>query len=307
VLIQQGTLHPGDTFVCGVFSGKVRAMFNDQGRKVKEAGPSIPVEVQGFDGVPEAGEEFICLADEKLARRIAETRAVKQRERELAKESRVTLETFLARQSGDEQARVLNLVLKADVQGSLEAITEAVRKLSTDKVRIAVIHGGAGAITESDILLASASSAIVIGFNVRPTAKVKEMAEQENIDIRFYDIIYKLVDEIRNAMAGMLAPVQREVYLGQAEIREIYALPKVGSIAGSHVMDGRLTRNAGIRLLRDGVVVHTGRVASLRRFKDDVKEVVKGYECGVGLENFNDIKTGDVIEAFETVEEAATL
>ena len=307
VLIQEGTLHQGDTFVCGVFSGRVRAMFNDQGRKVKEAGPSIPVEVQGFDGVPEAGEEFVSLADEKLARRIAETRAVKQRERELAKESRVTLETFLARNPDDEKAKVLNLVLKADVQGSLEAITEAVRKLSTDKVQINVIHGGAGAITESDILLATASDAIVIGFNVRPTAKVKDMAEQENVDIRFYDIIYKLVDEIKSAMAGMLAPVQREVYLGQAEVREVFSVPKIGAIAGSHVADGKLSRNAGVRLLRDGVVVYTGKVSSLRRFKDDVREVMKGYECGIGLENFNDIKVGDIIEAFETVEEAATL
>ena len=307
VLIQDGTLHQGETFVCGVFSGRVRAMFNDQGRKVKEAGPSIPVEVQGFDGVPEAGEEFICLADEKLARRIAETRAVKQRERELAKESRVTLETFLSRNPDDEKAKVLNLVLKADVQGSLEAITEAVRKLSTDKVHINVIHGGAGAITESDILLATASDAIVIGFNVRPTAKVKDVAEQENVDIRFYDIIYKLVDEIRSAMAGMLAPVQREVYLGQAEVREVFSVPKIGAIAGSHVSDGKFSRNAGVRLLRDGVVVYTGKVTSLRRFKDDVREVLKGYECGIGLENFNDIKTGDIIEAFETVEEAATL
>ena len=307
VLIQEGTLHQGDTFVCGVFSGRVRAMFNDQGRKEKEAGPSMPVEVQGFDGVPEAGEEFICLTDEKLARRIAETRAIKQRERELAKESRVTLETFLSRASDGAQAKVLNLVLKADVQGSLEAITEAVRKLSTEKVLIDVIHGGAGAITESDILLATASEAIVIGFNVRPTAKVKEMAEQENVDIRFYDIIYKLVDEIRNAMAGMLAPVQREVYLGQADVREVFNVPKVGAVAGSHVSDGKIARNSGARLLRDGVVIYTGKVGSLRRFKDDVREVLKGYECGVGLENFNDIKVGDIIEAFEIVEEAATL
>lgn len=307
VLIQDGTLRQGDTFVCGVFSGRVRAMFNDQGRKVKEAGPSIPVEVQGFEGVPEAGEEFICLADEKLARRIAASRAVKQRERELAKESRVTLETFLARSSDDEEAKILNLVVKADVQGSLEAILEALRKQSTDKVRINIIHGGAGAITESDILLASASDAIVIGFNVRPAAKVKEVAEHENVDIRFYDIIYKLVDEIKSAMTGLLAPVSREVYLGQAEVRKLFSVPKVGVIAGSHVVDGKITRSAGIRILRDGVVVHTGKIASLRRLKDDVKEVLKGYECGIGLENFNDIKEGDIIEAFETVEEAATL
>lgn len=306
VLIQEGTLHPGDDFVCGVFSGRVRAMFNDQGRKVKEAGPSIPVEVQGFEGVPEAGEEFICLTDEKLTRRIAASRAVKQRERELAKESRVTLETFLANTSDDE-AKILNLVVKADVQGSLEAILEAMKKLNTDKVHINIIHGGAGAITESDVLLASASDAIIIGFNVRPTAKVKEVAEHENVDIRFYDIIYKLVDEIKSAMAGLLAPVSKEVYLGQAEVRETFNVPKFGVIAGSQVVDGKITRTAGARILRDGVVVHTGKIASLRRFKDDVKEVLKGYECGIGLENFNDIKVGDVLEAFETIEEAATL
>lgn len=307
VLIQEGTLHQGDTFVCGVFSGRVRAMFNDQGRKVKEAGPSIPVEVQGFEGVPEAGEEFICLEDEKLARRIAESRAVKLRERELAKQSRVTLETFLSRKADDQEALVLNLVVKSDVQGSLEAIVDALNKQSTEKVRINIIHGGTGAITESDILLASASDAIIIGFNVRPTAKVKEMAEHESVDIRFYDIIYKLVDEIKSAMAGLLAPVSREVYLGQAEVREVFSVPKVGSIAGSHVVDGKLTRNASVRLLRDGVVVHNGKIASLRRFKDDIREVLKGYECGISLENFNDIKVGDVIEAFEMVEEAATL
>lgn len=307
VLIQEGTLHQGDTFVCGVFSGRVRSLFNDQGKKIKEAGPAMPVEVQGFDGVPEAGEEFICVNDEKLARRIAETRSVKQRERELAKESKVTLETFLSRSPTDQEALTLNLVLKADVQGSLEAITENLLKQSTEKVRINVVHGGAGAISESDILLASASQAIIIGFNVRPTAKIKEVAERENVDIRFYDIIYKLSDEIKSAMAGMLAPVQREVYLGQADVREIFSVPKVGIIAGCHVSDGKFNRNAGVRLLRDGVVIYTGKISSLKRFKDDVREVLKGYECGIGLENYNDIKVSDVIEGFEMIEEAATL
>ena len=307
VLIQEGTLRQGDNFVCGVFSGRVRALFSDQGKKVKEASPSIPVEVQGFEGVPEAGEEFVCVADEKLARRIADTRAMKQRERDLAKESKVTLETFLSRRASDHEALSLNLLVKSDVQGSLEAIVEALNKQSTDKVRISVIHGGAGAISESDILLASASQAIVIGFNVRPTAKIKEVAERENVDIRFYDIIYKLVEDVKNAMQGMLAPVQREVYLGQVEVRQTFSVPKVGVIAGSHVSDGKIMRNAGVRLLRDGVVVYTGRISSLKRFKDDVREVLKGYECGVGLENFNDIKIGDIVEAFEIVEEAATL
>ncbi len=307
VLIQQGTLKPGDSFVCGVHFGRVRAMFDDQGRKVKSAGPSIPVEVQGFEGVPEAGEPFICIPDEKAARRIAETRAMKQREKALAKESKVTLETFLARSADAVEALVLNLVVKADVQGSLEAITEAMHKLSTEKVRLNIIHGGAGAVSESDVLLATASSAIIIGFNVRPTPKAKELAEQENVDIRFYDIIYKLVEEMKSAMTGMLAPVSKEVYLGQAEVRETFTVPKVGTIAGSHVSDGKILRNAQVRLLRDSVVVYTGKISSLKRFKDDAREVLKGYECGIGLENFNDIKIGDVIEAFEMVEEAATL
>jgi len=307
VLIQQGTLHLGDSFVCGVHSGRVRAMFNDQGKKVKEAGPSMPVEVQGFEGVPEAGEEFLAIADEKQARRIAEARALKQRERELAKESKITLETFLARKADSVEAEVLNLVVKADVRGSLEAITDALHKLSTEKVRINVIHGGTGAVSESDVLLSTASNAIIIGFNVRPTSKAKELAEQEKVDIRFYDIIYKLVEEIRSAMEGMLAPVEREVFLGTADVRETFSVPKAGIIAGCHVSDGKITRNARARLLRDGVVVYTGKIGSLRRFKDDVREVTKGYECGIGLENYNDIKIGDAIEAFEVVEEAATL
>ena len=308
VLVQEGTLRQGDIFVCGVFSGRVRAMFNDQGRKIKEAGPSMPVEIQGFDGVPEAGEEFVVLADEKTARRIAESRAAKLREKELAKSSRVTLENFLSQRADAKETLVLNVVLKADVQGSLEAITEYLRnKISTEKVRIEIIHGGAGAISESDIMLAAASNAIIIGFNVRPTAKVKEVAEQEQVDIRFYDIIYKLGEEIKAAMAGMLAPVSKEVYLGQAEVRDTFSVPKVGVIAGCMVTDGKLTRNALARLLRDGVVVYTGKISSLKRHKDDAREVVRNLECGVGLENFHDIKIGDVIEAFEMVEEAASL
>ncbi|MDR0816135.1 MAG: translation initiation factor IF-2 [Desulfovibrio sp.] len=307
LLIQAGTLRQGDNFVCGHFSGRVRALMNDQGKKIKEAGPSLPVEVQGFEGVPEAGEEFFVMSDEKVARRIADTRAAKQRERDLASESRITLETFLSSSASAQETLTLNLVIKADVQGSLEAIAEALNKQSTEKMRLHIMHGGAGAITESDILLASASQAIIIGFNVRPTAKIKDIAEHENVDIRFYNIIYKLVDDIKNAMTGMLAPVQREVYLGQAAVRKIYSVPKVGIIAGSYVEDGKIARHAGARLLRDGVVIYTGKIDSLKRFKDDAREVVKGNECGVGLESFNDIKDGDIIEAFETVEEAATL
>ncbi len=307
VLIQEGTLSQGDAFVCGVFAGRVRALFNDQGKKIQSAGPSIPVEVQGFEGVPEAGEEFVSLQDEKMARRIADTRTIKQREKVLAKESKVTLETFLARKADTAEALVLNLILKADVQGSLEAITEALNKLSTEKVRISVIHGGAGSISESDIMLAAASEAIVIGFNVRPTAKVKDFADNENVDIRYYDIIYKLVEEIRAAMEGLLAPVQKEVYLGQAEVRETFSLSRVGTIAGTYVTDGKMVRNCGIRLLREGVVIYTGKISSLKRFKDDAKEVAKGFECGMSLENYNDIKIGDIFEAFEMKEEAAHL
>ena len=306
VLIQDGTLKNGDAFVCGTVHGKVRAMFNDQGRKIKQAGPAIPVEIQGFDVVPEAGDEFVVVADDKVARKIAESRASKQREKDLVGKSKVTLESFLLSKPANE-AKNLNLVLKADVQGSLEAITEALVKLSTDEVKIQVVHGATGGLTESDILLASASQAIIIGFNVRPTAKVKDMADSEHVEIRFYDIIYKLVGEIKDAMSGMLTPDIQEVYLGQAEVRNTFSVPKVGMVAGCGVVDGKLSRAAKVRLLRDGVVIYTGSLSSLKRFKDDAKEVLKGYECGVGLENFNDIKIGDVIEAFETKEVARTI
>ncbi len=306
ILVKEGQIRQGDAFVCGLFSGKVRAMFNDQGRSIKVAGPSMPAELQGLEGVPEAGDEFVVVQDEKVARRIAEERRMKQRERELAKESKVTLESFLAAKAGGE-AQSLNIVLKADVQGSQEAIADALRKLSTDEIKIGIVHAGTGAISESDILLASASNAIVIGFNVRPTAKIKEIAEQEQVDIRFYDIIYKLVDDIKAAMSGMLSPEIKEVYLGQADVQQTFSVPKVGTVAGCMVSDGKIKRNAGARLLRDGVVVYTGRIASLKRFKEDAREVTKGYECGIGLENFNDIKVGDVIEAFEQVEEARTI
>jgi translation initiation factor IF-2 len=306
VLIKEGTIRQGDSFVCGMVHGKVRAMFTDQGKKIKKAGPAIPVEIQGFDAIAEAGDDFVVVADDKVAKRIAETRATKHRDRVLAGKSKVTLESFLASRP-DDAAQDLNLVLKADVQGSLEAVTEALNKLSTDEIKIQVRHSGTGAINESDILLASASGAIIIGFNVRPEAKIKEVAERENVEIRFYDIIYKLVDEVKDAMSGMLAPDIEEVYLGQAEVRETFSVPKVGTVAGCAVMDGKLTRNAKVRLLRAGVVVYTGQLTSLKRFKDDAKEVAKGFECGVGLEKYNDIKIGDIIEAFEEKEVARTI
>jgi translation initiation factor IF-2 len=306
MLISEGTLNQGDSFVSGIHFGKVRAMFNDQGKKIKSAGPAMPVEIQGFDGLPEAGDELFVVDDEKVARRIAQSRAMKQREKILSAKTKVTLESFLASKPNDE-AQTLNLVLKADVQGSLEAVTEALNKLSTDEVKISVVHGGAGAITESDILLAGASEAIIIGFNVRPNLKVKQIAEQEGVEIRFYDIIYKLVQEVKDAMSGMLAPDIEEVYLGQAEVRATFSVPKVGMIAGCFVADGKITRGGKARLLRDGVVIYTGQVASLRREKDDVREVAKGYECGIGLEKFNDVKVGDSIEVFETKEVARTI
>lgn len=306
VLIQEGTLREGDVFVCGLYQGKVRAMFSDQGQKIKDAGPAYPVEVQGFDGLAESGDEFVVVADEKIARRIASSRQVKERERTLAQATKVTLDSFLASKAAGE-TKVLNLVIKTDVQGSAEAIAESLKKLSTDEVRVQIIHAGAGAITESDAMLAAASSAIIIGFNVRPMAKVKEVAESANVEIRFYDIIYDLLNDIRDAMTGMLSPIIRESYLGQAEVRQTFSVPKIGMVAGCAVKDGKLLRNAKIRLLREGVVIYTGKLSSLKRFKDDAKEVLKGFECGVGLANFNDIKVGDVIEAFEEISEKATL
>ncbi len=306
VLIKEGTLKTGDAFVCGLYHGKVRALFDDRGKKVGSAGPSMPVEVQGFDGVPNAGDEFVVVENEKVAKRIAETRQQKHREKELAKQTKLTLETFFKAKE-QEKVRHLNLILKTDVHGSYEAISEALQKLSTDEVDVRIIHGSTGAINENDVKLASASHAIIIGFNVRPTSKVKELAEQEGVEIRFYSIIYELVNDIKEALAGLLTPIKKEVYLGQAEVRETFNIPKVGTVAGCFVVDGKIKRTANVRLLRDGVVVYTGKVSSLKRFKDDVKEVTKGYECGLGLENFNDIKKGDIIEAFEEIEERPTL
>ncbi len=306
VLIQEGTLHTGDPFVCGLFHGKVRAMFNDRGEKISQAAPSTPVEVQGFEGVPNAGDEFVIVENEKVAKRISESRQTKFREQELAKETKLTLESFFAAKA-EEEIKTLYLILKTDVQGSLEAISESIQKLNTEKVKVNIIHGGIGAITESDIKLASASNAVIIGFNVRPTAKIKNIAEKEGVDIRFYEVIYHVVNEVKEAMTGMLAPISREVYLGQAEVRNTFQVPKIGTVAGCFVLDGKLRRNSGIRLLRDGVVIYTGRLSSLKRFKDDVKEVSKDYECGVGLDHFNDIKINDIIEAYEEVQEKATL
>jgi translation initiation factor IF-2 len=297
VLIQDGTLNLGDYFVVGQFSGKVRAMLDDKGRKIKEAGPSIPVEVQGLSGVPGAGDEFLVVTDEKMAKNVSQVRALKARESELGAGSKISLDRLFEQMSeGDVQE--LRVVLRADVQGTLEAFGKAAEDLSTKEIKVRVLHEGSGTITESDVLLASASDAIVIGFNVRPTAKVKELAVRENVDIRSYDVIYHALDDIRKAMVGMLEPTFVEEVIGLAEVREVFSVPKVGTIAGCAVVSGKITRTAKIRVLRDGVVIYTGRIESLRRFKDDVKEVVNGYECGIGVEKFNDIKIGDSLEAF---------
>lgn len=306
VLIKEGTLKTGDSFVCGLNYGKVRSLINDKGQKVDSAGPSMPVEVQGFDGVPNAGEEFVVVENDKVAKKIAETRRQKHREKELATQTKLTLESFFKAKE-EENIKNLNLIIKTDVQGSFEAINEALGKLSTDEVSVKIIHGATGAINENDVRLASASNAIIIGFNVRPTAKVKEFAEKEGVEIRFYSVIYDLVNDIKEALSGLLAPIKKEVYLGQAEVKETFNIPKVGTVAGCVVIDGKVQRNAPIRVIRDGVVVYTGKIASLKRFKDDVKEVTKGFECGIGIDKFNDIKIGDIIEAFEEVEEKRTL
>lgn len=306
VLVQEGTLRVGDYFVSGVHFGRVRAMQNDRGEKVTAAGPSMPVEVIGLTGVPDAGDVFVVLADERQAKEIALHRQQKIRETELAKTSKLSLEQLYEKiQKGE--VKELNVVVKGDVQGSVEAVSESLRKLSTDAIRLRVINSSVGAITETDVNLATASNAIVLGFNVRPEVKAQALAEKEGVDIRLYNIIYDAVDDIKKAMEGLLEPTLKEKYLGRAEIREVFSVPKHGNVAGCYVLDGKIPRNSQVRLLRDNIVVYEGRMASLRRFKDDVKEVASGYECGISLENYNDIKIGDIIEAFEMEKIAATL
>jgi translation initiation factor IF-2 len=303
VLIQQGTLREGEPFVCGPYFGRVRALIDDKGRRVKEAGPSTPVEILGFDGVPEAGSTFVVAPDEATARSIAEQRQAKLREESLAKTARLTLEDLHDRIQAGE-VKELRVVLKADVQGSVEALSTALRQLSTNEVKLNILLASVGGIKESDVNLAAASDAIVIGFNVRPETKAAEEARRQGVEIRVYDVIYNAVNDVRDALAGLLAPVIREVPLGRAEVREVFRVPGVGNVAGVQVLDGKLLRNAEVRLVRDSVVVYTGRIASLRRFKEDVTEVAAGYECGVGLENYQDIKVGDIIEAFRKEEVA---
>jgi translation initiation factor IF-2 len=298
VLVQEGTLRVGDAFVCGVFHGKVRAMINDLGQKVEIAPPSSPVEILGLQGVPQAGDSFIAVADESKARQVAEHRHTKQRETELVKSSKVSLEELYDQiKTGD--VKELRVVLKADVQGSVEALTDALTRMSTAEVKLRVLHGSVGGITESDILLAAASNAIVIGFNVRPESKGQALASQERVDVRLYTVIYEAVADVRAAMEGMLEPTFREQTQGRVDIRQIFNIQGVGTIAGCYVTEGKIQRGNLVRILRDHVVVHEGKLASLKRFKDDVREVSAGYECGLSIEGFQDIKQGDVVEAYE--------
>jgi translation initiation factor IF-2 len=306
VLVQNGTLRAGDSFIMGNTFGKVRAMFDDRGRPTQEAVPSTPVEILGLEGMPDAGDTVLVVADRDKAKGIAQYRKMKERESQLAKSSRVSLEG-LAEQIKQAGVKELPLILKGDVTGSVEVLADSLQKMSTEKVRIKVLHTGVGAITESDILLASASNAIVIGFNVRPERKAADLAEQDGVEIRLHSIIYELQDEIKKAMLGLLEPTIKENYVGRAQVLNIFRIPKVGTIAGCRVVDGSIKRDAEVRLMREGEQVFKGKLASLKRFKDDAREVTNGMECGMGIANFNDIQIGDTVEAFVTERVAAEL
>jgi translation initiation factor IF-2 len=305
VLVQNGTLRVGDNFIIGNTFGKVRAMFDDRSKAVEEAPPSTPVEVLGLEGLPQSGD-VLMVADREKARQIAEYREQRAREATLAKSSKLSLEG-LAEQIKTAGMKELPIILKADVQGSSEVLADTLTKLSNEKVKIKILHTGVGAINENDVLLASASNAVIIGFNVRPERKAQELAEMEKIDIRLHSIIYELQDQIKKAMLGLLDPVIKETYQGRAEVRDTFRVPKAGTIAGCYVLDGIIKRDSDVRLVRDGVQVYKGRVGSLKRFKDDASEVRNGMECGINLQNFNDVKKGDVIEAFVTERIAAEM
>jgi len=307
ILVQNGTLRVGDDFICGQFSGRVRALSDERGQTVKDAGPSIPVQILGFEGVPEAGDTFTVMEDAAAAREIAQKRQRLEREAQHRRTGRVkTLEDFMAERV-DGGAASLKIIIKADQGGPAEALADALAQLSTAEVKVEVVHRGVGAITESDVLLAKASSAIIIGFHVRPDSNARAAAERERVEIRTYRIIYEAVDEVKAAMEGLLAPEQKEVVLGEAEVRQIFKIAKVGTIAGSFVRSGVIPRTGRVRVIRDGVEVYDGVLASLRRFKDDVREVREGFECGIGVENFNDLKVGDLIESYRVDEVARTL
>jgi len=306
VLVQQGTLHTGNPVVCGIHYGKIRSMINDTGQTVNDAGPSMPVEIIGLSGVPNAGDEFVAVKDEKAAKQVSLHRSQKQRSKELAKSSRMSLDSLFEKMQEGE-VKDLNLILKADVHGSIEALTESLVKLSNEEVKINIVHAATGTITESDVSLAAVSDAIIIGFNVRPNTKVQALANEEQVDMRFYNIIYNVIKEIEGAILGMMESTYDEHVQGRAEVRQVFHVPKIGAIAGSYVTDGKIQRSQMMRLLREGVILYEGRNSSLRRFKDDVKEVQNGYECGIGIENYNDIKEGDVIECYYLEEVKPTL
>jgi translation initiation factor IF-2 len=306
LLVQEGTLKTGDAFLAGSHYGRVRAMLNDKGQKIEEACPSIPMEVVGFTDIPEAGETFIVVSEERMAKQISLYRQEKIREKELSKLSKVSLEELYDKIKKGE-VKELNVIIKADVQGSIEAVKEALNKLSTDAVKVNILHDAVGGITETDVNLASASNAIIIGFNVRPGVKAQSLAEQEHVDVRTYSVIYDAITDIKNALEGLLEPTYKEHILGRAQVIQVFNIRKVGTVAGSLVIDGKVVRGSHARLLRDNVVVYDGRIASLRRFKDDMKDCSQGLECGIGIENFNDIKLGDVIESYEIEEVQARL
>jgi translation initiation factor IF-2 len=297
VLVQNGTLTVGDPFVAGAVHGRVRALLNDRGMMIDEAGPSIPVEIQGLQDLPQAGDSFHVFEDATKARQVAEYRQAKLREQSLRSTSRVSLQA-LFEQMREGTVKELPIILKGDVQGSVEVLTDVLNKLSTEKVKVRILHSGAGAVTETDVLLASASNAIIIGFNVRPERKAQELAEAEGVEIRLYTVIYNVANDIKAAMIGILEYTTREKYLGRAEVRDTFRVPRFGFVAGSYILDGVMRRNADVRLLRDNVVIHQGKIGSLRRFKDDVAEVKSGFECGIGFEHFSDVKVGDIIEAY---------
>lgn len=297
VLVQNGTLQIGDSIIAGSAAGRVRVLINDKGKRVKKAGPSMPVEVIGFTEVPQAGDIMNVISEDRLARELADKRMALKRENELRQNQKITLDDLFSKIK-EGTIKEVKVIIKADVQGSVEAIRQSLERLTNDEVRVKVIHGGVGGIGEYDVMFASASNAIIIGFNVRPDPMAKRIAEKENVDIRLYRVIYNIIEDVQKAMEGMLSPEYREVVNGRAEIRQVYKVPKVGNVAGCYVIEGKITRNSDIRLIRDNIVIHEGKIDSLKRFKDDAREVLEGFECGIGIEKFNDIKEGDVVEAF---------
>jgi translation initiation factor IF-2 len=306
VLIQRGTLRVGDIIVCGGQWGRVRALIGDRGQSVEEAGPSVPVEILGLDGVPDAGDPLVVVESERRAREITEYRQRKRREQSAAATGRGSVEEMFSQLAGAD-TNELPVVVKSDVHGSMEAIVAGLEKLGTDEVAVRVLHSGVGAITESDVTLAMASKAMIIGFNVRANAQARELARREGVEIRYHSIIYELLDEVKAGLSGLLSPTARETTIGHAEIREVFTITKVGRIAGCRVIDGLIRRGARVRLLRDDIVIHDGALGSLKRFKDDVREVREGFECGIGIEGWNDLREGDVIEAYEVEQVARTL